>query len=67
MTVPNYVQSERRFLIAIGTASYEHLPAFAQLPGVVDEIALIVELFTNLGYQRELTELSLNPIVQRAG
>ena len=41
------------FLIAAGTARYDHLPEEEQLPSVTGDLKRIVDLFTaNLGYER---------------
>jgi hypothetical protein len=51
-----------RYLIAIGTADYQHLPAAVQLLSVKDDLARMVKLFVDdLGYTQALTDLSLNP------
>src|SRR5262245_26451713 len=58
--------SERRFLIAAGTARYQHFDAADQLPSAPDEVRRIVKLFTRkLGYQRVLTRFGLNPNSKR--
>ncbi len=50
------------FLIAAGTARYDHLPEEEQLPSVTGDLKRIVDLFTaNLGYERVLPGLSDNP------
>jgi WD40 repeat protein len=50
-----------RFLIAAGTARYDHLPEERQLPSVAGDLRLIVDCFARLGYQRVLAEVSENP------
>ena len=50
------------FLIAAGTARYDHLPDEEQLPSVNDDLRRIVEFFTTrLGYERVLPRLGDNP------
>lgn len=51
-----------RFLITVGVAEYDRLPAEDQLPSVPHEIRTIVELFgTDLGYSRVLQDLAASP------
>jgi len=50
------------FLIAAGTATYDHLSDDEQLPSVNDDLRRIVDLFTTrLGYERVLPGLGDNP------
>jgi WD40 repeat protein len=53
--------SDRRFLIAAGTARYNHLPEDQQLPSVADDLARIVTSFEHCGYDRVLPQLGNNP------
>jgi WD40 repeat protein len=52
------VEQGRRFVIAAGTATYDH---HAPLLSVPDDLKTIVHFFTGEGYQEQLTELRLNP------
>jgi hypothetical protein len=49
------------FLIAAGTARYQHLDTAGQLPSVVEDVALVAGFFTGLGFQRVLSELGDDP------
>ena len=52
----------RRLLIAAGTARYRRLDEKAQLPGVVDEVDRVVDVFVRrLGYRRELEDIGRDP------
>src|SRR5271154_3856966 len=54
------------FLIAAGTARYDHLPAEDQLLSVNEDLSRIVDLFTTkLGYERVLPSLGDNPTSDR--
>src|SRR5262245_56851877 len=52
----------RRWLIAVGTARYDSLDPEDWLPSVPEDLEQVVGLFCGqLGYQRALEEVSLNP------
>lgn len=51
----------KRYLIAAGTARYDHLAEDLQLPSVPADLARIVACFTALGYARVLPELGEDP------
>ena len=52
----------RRFLIAAGTALYEHLPEDAQLPSVEQDLHGIQDLFCKtLQFKNALPDLKINP------
>lgn len=50
----------RRYLIASGTGQYSS-KSLGDLPGVEEDVARIVELFSSMGYTRVLSEVSANP------
>ena len=52
---------DRRFLIAAGTARYDHLREDEQLPSVCDDLTRLVGCFERCGYERVLAELGNNP------
>src|SRR5215472_16550897 len=54
--------SRRRWLIAAGTAQYDTLQEDDWLPSVAQDLEQVTGLFCGqLGYQRVLVEVSLNP------
>ncbi|HEX5301374.1 MAG TPA: caspase family protein [Streptosporangiaceae bacterium] len=53
---------QRRWLIAAGTAQYDSLPEDDWLPSVPADLEQVTDLFCGqLGYQRALADVSLNP------
>jgi WD40 repeat protein len=55
------VHAGARYLIAAGTAHYEHLADAEQLPSVDADVALVVDWFTRHGYTRVLPALGASP------
>ena len=51
----------RFYLIASGTACYDHLPEEAQLPSVDRDLDLVSRWFTHIGYRRVLSGLGRSP------
>ncbi|MET9555197.1 caspase family protein [Streptomyces sp. NPDC006645] len=50
--------SARRYVIAAGTRHYTHLP---ELPEAHRDVQRIADLFTSMGYERVLTDVSYDP------
>ena len=59
---PSDRDGRRRWLIAAGTAQYDSLPEDDWLPSVPADLEQVTDLFCGqLGYQRALADVSLNP------